>query len=243
MRPTEMHFYNDVYAKELDAEIVEYGHDEKFGPYIVLNRTIFHPHGGGQKGDRGNLILHAQPFDAALAELNIIDTRGEKGADIKHIIDRTLDDEAASRSLPGTKVTLQLNWDFRHTQMRLHSSSHLIHVFMERMAGSPLPHPRISDILEDYGLNVYETVLDFKPEDMPKVVSEMNDYLAAGHEITTYPDPHNPAYRYWRCEDVVIPCGGTHPHNTSEVAPITATLSIKKGKTKVMFRLAAPSQQ
>ncbi|HEX8492919.1 MAG TPA: alanyl-tRNA editing protein [Pyrinomonadaceae bacterium] len=239
MQPSEMYFYDDVYAREMDADVVEYGSDEKFGPFLVFNRTIFHPHGGGQKGDRGRVFFHEQPFGECPSELNITDTRGEKGGTIRHIIDRNLGDEAMLK-LPGTKVTLQLNWDFRYTQMRLHSSSHLIHIFMERLVGRTLPPPRISDILEDYGLNVYETVLDIKPEDMPKVVSNMNEFLAAGHEITTYPDPdpQKPTYRYWKCEDVVIPCGGTHPHSTSEVGPISATLSTKKGKTKVQFRLA-----
>jgi Ser-tRNA(Ala) deacylase AlaX len=237
MLPTEMYFYDNVYAKQIEADIVEYGEDEKFGPFLVFNRTIFHPHGGGQKGDRGKVILHKQPLDGSPAELNIIDTRGEKGGVIKHVIDLRLGDVAGSE-LPNTPVTLQLNWGFRYTQMRLHSSSHLIHMFMEQLAGQRLPQPRISDILEDYGLNVYDSVLDIKPEDMPKVVSAMNEFMNTGHEITTYPDLDKPTFRYWRCKDVTIPCGGTHPHTTSEVGPISASLSVKKGKTKVLFRLA-----
>jgi alanyl-tRNA synthetase/misacylated tRNA(Ala) deacylase len=224
-----MCFYDDVYARELDATVLEYGVDDKFGPFLVLDRTIFHPHGGGQKGDRGRLVFSQPP-----SEIEIVDTRGEKGGAIKHIIAGPLD-ESKTR---GARVSLHLDWKFRFTQMRLHSTSHLIHIFMERHAGAVLPPPRISDILEDYGLNVYESVLNFKPEDMPNILAGMNDFLTAGHQIVTFPDPDKPTVRYWRCDDVTIPCGGTHPHNTSEIGPISASLSVKKGKTKVMFRLS-----
>lgn len=236
MQTTEMYFYEDVYARQLVARILEYGNDEKFGPFLVMSRTIFHAHGGGQKGDKGKVIFNEPPFESCPTEINIIDTRGEKGGTIKHIIARDLG-ELACENLPGVEVRLELDWAFRFTQMRLHSTSHLIHIFMERFVGSPLPPPRISDILEDYGLNVYETILNIKPDDMPKIVSTMNEFLAAGNQIATYPDPSNFVHRYWKCGDVIIPCGGTHPHNTSEIGQISANLSVKKGKTKVNFRL------
>jgi alanyl-tRNA synthetase len=237
MTTSEMCFYDDVYARELDATVLEYGVDDKFGPFLVLDRTIFHPHGGGQKGDRGRLIFSQPPFVECPLEIDIVDTRGEKGGAIRHIIAIRLA-EGSEIKLIGAKVSLRLDWGFRFTQMRLHSTSHLIHIFMERHGGAVLPPPRISDILEDYGLNVYESVLDFKPEDMPSIVVNLNDFLAAGHPIVTFPDPDKPILRYWSCDEVTIPCGGTHPHNTIEIGAISANLSVKKGKTKVMFRLS-----
>jgi Ser-tRNA(Ala) deacylase AlaX len=237
MTTSEMCFYDDVYARELDATVLEYGVEDKFGPYLVLDRTIFHPHGGGQKGDRGRVVFSQPPFAECPSEIDVVDTRGEKGGAIRHVIANPLADGSESQ-LKGARVTLRLDWGFRFTQMRLHSTSHLIHIFMERHAGAALPPPRISDILEDYGLNVYESVLDFKPEDMPDIVSNMNNFVAAGHQIATFPDPDKPTHRYWQCDDVIIPCGGTHPHNTTEIGAISASLSVKKGKTKVMFRLS-----
>jgi alanyl-tRNA synthetase/misacylated tRNA(Ala) deacylase len=234
---TEMHFYDDVYERELDATVLEYGIDEKSGPFFVLDRTIFHPHGGGQKGDRGRLTFSQQPFVECPSEVDIVDTRGEKGGAIRHIIANPLA-EGSENKLSGAGVCLRLDWGFRFTQMRLHSTSHLIHIFMERHARAVLPPPRISDILADYGLNIYESILDFKPEDMPNIVANLNDFLVVGHQIVTFPDPDQPTLRYWRCDDVTIPCGGTHPHNTMEIGPISASLSVKKGKTKVMFRVS-----
>lgn len=237
MTTSEMCFYDDVYARELDATVLEYGVDDKFGPFLVLDRTIFHPHGGGQKGDRGRVIFSQSPFVASSIELEIVDTRGQKGSAIKHIIANPFE-QGSEGKVKGAQVRLRLDWGFRFTQMRLHSTSHLIHIFMERRAGAALPPPKISDILEEYGLNVYESVLNFKPEDMPNIVADMNDFLAAGHQIVTFADPDKPTLRYWRCDGVTISCGGTHPHNTLEIGRISANLSAKKGKTKVMFRLA-----
>src|ERR1043165_6039954 len=126
MTASEMCFYDDGYARELDATVLEYGVDDKFGPFLVLDRTIFHPHGGGQKGDRGRLSFSEQPLT-----VDIVDTRGEKGSAIKHIIAHPLGEEVESQ-LSGARVSLGLDWGFRFTQMRLHSTSHLIHIFMER---------------------------------------------------------------------------------------------------------------
>ena len=237
MTASEMCFYDDVYARELEATVLDYGVDDKFGPFLVFDCTIFHPHGGGQKGDRGRLVFSTQALVECPSEIEIVDTRGEKGGAIKHIIASPLDEKCESK-VRGARVSLRLNWGFRFTQMRLHSTSHLIHIFMERHAGAVLPPPRISDILEDYGLNIYESVLDFKPDEMPNIVARLNDFLAAGHQIVTFPDPDKPTVRYWKCDDVTIPCGGTHPHNTAEIGTISANLSVKKGKTKVMFRLS-----
>lgn len=237
MSGSERCFYDDVYVREMNAIVLEYGADDKFGPFFIFDRTIFHPHGGGQKGDRGLLIFSPQPFAECPIEIDITDTRVEKDGAIRHILAHRFNGESDGK-LRGAGVCLRLDWNFRFMQMRLHSASHLIHIFMERHLGKDLPPPRISDILENYGLNVYESVLDIKPEEMPKIVDDLNEFLAAGHQIVTFPDGDRPTFRYWKCDDNTIPCGGTHPHNTIEIGPISASLSVKKGKTKVMFRLS-----
>ncbi len=45
---TDAVYYTDPYAQSLDASISDIGPD-----YVVFDRTIFYPTGGGQPGDTG----------------------------------------------------------------------------------------------------------------------------------------------------------------------------------------------
>ena len=49
---TDAVYYTDPYAQSLDARISDIGPD-----YVVLDRTIFYPTGGGQPGDTGVIGL------------------------------------------------------------------------------------------------------------------------------------------------------------------------------------------
>lgn len=235
---TELCFYNDLYCRELQVTVTEYGKDEKFGAYLVFDKTTFHAHGGGQKGDRGTIKLLEEPYDDCPQEFVIIDTRRDKSGKVMHIINQPPDEQMADVTFPGCPAIMYLDWNFRFTQMRLHSAAHLLHVFMERSLGQNIPNPNVSDLQDDYGLNVYEGGLDMTPDNMVEVVQTMNKFLAEGHPIETYPDATRSGYRYWKCDEVIIPCGGTHPHNTAEMGDISAEFSVKKGKAKVLFRLA-----
>jgi len=70
------------------------------------------------------------------------------------------------------------------------------------------------------------------------VAGQMNVFTAAGHEIGTFPDAEKEGFRYWRCEEWTIPCGGTHLKNTSEIGEVAVALSLKRGRTGLTFTLA-----
>jgi Ser-tRNA(Ala) deacylase AlaX len=132
---------------------------------------------------------------------------------------------------------LRLDWDFRHRQMRLHSAAHLLHCFVEQALGRPVDYPETSDLQPDYGLNRYERKELLTPAQMEGVLETLNEFIAAGHAIVTSPDPEREGYRFWRCEQWVIPCGGTHPADTREIGTVQAELSLKRGRTSMTFRV------
>lgn len=230
-------FYDDVYRRELEVWVDALRVDEKFGPCLVFSETLCHPHGGGQKGDRGELT-----FDPGIAEvlggmdtLPIVDTRKGDGG-ILHVLGEGVDAEAIEEALVGSQpFLLQLNWDFRNRQMRLHSAAHLLHCFVERVLEREVRHPETSDLQPDFGLNRYEQKDLLSPEQVTQVLEALNAFTAEGHAITTYPDEQKAGFRFWRCEGWVIPCGGTHPTDTTEIGPVRADLSTKRGRTSLKF--------
>lgn len=240
MDPTVMHFiYEYPYRKQLDVEICYLGEDDKLGQYLVLNQTNFHAHGGGQKGDRGELVFLELPYTGAPATVPISDTRGEKQGIIKHVIGRGVFDPSSARDgLPGARAVLTLDWSFREMQMRLHSVAHLQHSFLELELQRALPYPSTSDIREMDALNVYDEDLKLEAAAAARVDARLNEFISAGHPITTHPDPMAPGRRLWRCGDFVVPCGGTHPHNSTELGRVSSSVSVKKGKTKIVLRVS-----
>ncbi len=235
-------FYEDFYRTELEVWVDALVEHERFGPALVLSETLCHPHGGGQKGDRGTLALPAEvAAEARCAEmLAITDTRREGGS-ILHLLGDGPDGaalEAMEGALVGTQpFALRLDWDFRLRQMRLHSAAHLLHCFVERVLGRSVRDPETSDLQPDYGLNRYEQKELLTPAQMDEVLRRLNAFTAEGHAITTYPDRERAGFRYWQCEQWVIPCGGTHPADTREIGPVEAELSLKRGRTSMTFRV------
>ena len=82
--------------------------------YIVLDRTIFYPRGGGQLVDTGLL-----EWDDGTIHAEIVDVVRKNGA-IRHIVN----DESP---LPeeGAPVKGSIDWDRRYGHMRMHTAQHI----------------------------------------------------------------------------------------------------------------------
>jgi misacylated tRNA(Ala) deacylase len=105
---TEMLFASDAYLRACDADVTALT-DEG----VVLDRTVSYPRGGGQPGDTGSLSW-------AGASCRITDTfRSKETGELIHALD-------ASAPAVGTRVTVGLDWDRRHTLMRTHTALHAL---------------------------------------------------------------------------------------------------------------------
>jgi Ser-tRNA(Ala) deacylase AlaX len=57
------------------------------------------------------------------------------------------------------------------------------------------------------------------------------------NSIGTYPDKTKEGYRYWKYQDSIIPCVGTHVDNTKEIGKINYDYSFKKGHQTIKIIL------
>jgi alanyl-tRNA synthetase/misacylated tRNA(Ala) deacylase len=235
-------YHRDPFQRELGAWVDAAGTDERWGPYLILSDTICHPHGGGQKGDRATLRLTPAEASAGkcVEQLPVVDTRRD-GERILHILPPEVDIAGLDEALTGEReVTLALDWDFRLRQMRLHSAAHLLHCFVARTVGDDLPDPDVSDLQPGFGLNRYERPEVLTPAQMSQVTEALNAFIAEDHPIRTTADEARPGFRYWHCEEWRIPCGGTHLAATGQIGTVDVTLSLKRGRTSMTFRLDPP---
>ena len=223
-RMTELLFQEDSYLKECQATVTAVGDN-----YIVLDRTIFYPLGGGQPGDTGSIS-----WDGGSAE--IVDTRkGEAGA-VNHLCE-----DDAEKPEVGTKVTATIDWDRRYIHMRMHTAMHLV--------GAIIPFG-----VTGGNISAAKSRLDF---DAPEAIDKeaVNEKLAelvamdspvgcrwiTDEELDAQPElvrtmsvqpPRGVGrIRLLDIQDIDLqPCGGTHVKATGEVGQARVSKIENKGK-------------
>lgn len=119
---TKQVYYEDPYKTELKTTILEIQEGSDSLQNIILTETIFFPEGGGQTGDRGEIV--------------------GKNGNAKIEYTRTMNDEIVHQGKingelkKGDKVVAKIDWNWRYKYMKIHTAGHLIHdVFMTLAKG------------------------------------------------------------------------------------------------------------
>lgn len=226
----------NAYLREFDARVVKRGEN-----YVVLDRTLFYPEGGGQEWDTGTLSWPG-------GEARVV--RTEKKGIVKHILDRMPPPEV-------TEVHGAIDWDRRHRHMRMHTSQHLISGLVYDLFGG----------VRTVGNQIHaeRSRIDFRPakfsdEDLRRIEEETNKVLdrrlpvrivfedRASLEKRVKPDRANldlipPAVRELRVIEIegmdACPCGGTHVQNLGEIGRVRILAKSSKGAetTRIEYEL------
>lgn len=214
------------YQKEVETVLVK--SLEENGKFVVqIDDNIFHPHGGGQKGDRGGLVING-------AEYKVVNTIKDKSSYLDEAL--LVLEEGIPISLVGQKVTASLDWNFRYRQMRLHTALHLHHCMLEKVLGKSLAPPKTADIEDGFAFNRYEDN-SFTEADVEQANQELISLIQQGAGIQRHPDAEKVNFWWWECLSYKIPCGGTHVRDVSELGDIAIQYSTKKGKPNVKITL------
>ena len=238
---TEELFRANATLTECDAVVT---HVDERG--VQLDRTVFYPHGGGQAGDRGALVL------ADGRAIAIADTRkGEQPGDIVHVLASAGD--LATLSV-GMAVSARIDVERRRAHMRFHTATHLLCAL--------IPHP-----VDGCSITAEYARLDFHmtdPLDKAVIEAGLDRLVNEAHPVTqrwitdadldanpglvrsmsVQPPRGSGRVRLLEIEGVDLqPCGGTHVANTSEIgALIVRKIEKKSASTRrvvLAFRDAA----
>jgi misacylated tRNA(Ala) deacylase len=232
---TEPLFRQDAYLKEIEAVVVR---TEPRG--IVLAATNFYSQGGGQPGDRGEIVLSDGSRVAILDTVYDADKRT-----ILHV-------PAAEARLPavGERVTARIDWGLRFRRMRAHTALHLL--------TAVLPFPVTGGSVGDG-----EGRLDFDSGDAVldkgEIARALNALIARDAAVATRwitddelvanpglvktmsvkPPTGSGRVRLVEIEGIDLqPCGGTHVARTREIGRAEVIQIEKKGKINRRVRIA-----
>jgi len=228
---TEELFREDATLTQCEASVIAVD-----AAGIELDRTVFYPQGGGQAGDRGELVL------ADGAVLQIADTRkGNAPGEIVHV--PAPGQEALLAGLAaGQRVQARIDRARRQRHMRFHTTTHLLCALVPHAVDG-------CSITADYAR------LDFhmnEPLDKEALTAGLARLVAEAHpvrhrwiseaELDANPglvrsmrvQPPRSAEGLGRVRVLEIegvdlqPCGGTHVANTAEIGAVVVTRIEKK---------------
>jgi len=231
---TEALFRDDAYARSCAAQVLAVD-----GNRVALNRTVFYPAGGGQPGDRGDLVL------ADGTRLAVVDTVKGDGATVLHV----LADGVASPPV-GTVLTAELDWARRYRLMRYHTGLHLLCA----VVNAPVSGGRMAEDKAHLDFDIEMERLDAAQiearlnalidADTPVETGEISDAELDANPglvktMSVQPPRGQGSVRTIHIPGVDLqPCGGTHLQRTGEVGALKVVRIRSEGKRNKRVTIA-----
>lgn len=242
MNLTQLKYLEDSYLLEGEAKILEVSSNEAGKTVAILDQTIFHPQGGGQPYDKGEIATDNAKF-------SVEEVRFEKGV-VKHI-----GGFVTGSLVNGDSVTLLVVNSVRTLNRRNHTAGHIIDIAIKNIGEKLIP---IKGFHFPQGAYVeYQGVLneEEKEEKRSKLEKEVNQIIEDSHlvearlvnkeELSQLCDyvpewiPKDKPIRIVKIgEFSAHPCGGTHVKNTKEVGHVMIDLKNKSGNTRVSYQIS-----
>ena len=222
---TQEIFRNDAYEQSATATVIGATVEG-----IVLDRTVFYPEGGGQPGDRGQLL-----FDNGSC-IEIIDTLKTQSSGLLHV-------PKAGALLPaaGSHVTASIDWEFRYRHMRTHTCLHLLCALIPHdVTGGAISQDKgrldfdMTDTLDKETLQeeLQRLIVEDHPISYRWITDEeMERNMALVRTMSVKPPLGQGKVRLVEVKDLDLqPCGGTHVARTVEIGEVRIGKVEKKGK-------------
>jgi Ser-tRNA(Ala) deacylase AlaX len=233
---TEALFLINSYLKESPAKVVSV----KDGKYVILDRTIFYPKGGGQPHDTGKMINHDAVYNVTYV--------GKFSGEISHEVDHP-----GLRT--GDSVNCILDWERRYKLMRSHTAAHVLASLLNQGTGAFITGNQLEEdhVRFDFSLEKYDRAV------LEEYVAKANKLFATDIPVKWYELPREEAMKIpgivkmanafpsslpsLRIVEIVgvdkQADGGTHVRNLKEVGEIELVKTENKGKhnRRIYFKL------
>ncbi len=207
--PTHKAYLAEPQILASDAMVVNILAGER--PSIRLDKTYFHPQGGGQKGDRG-----------FIGNVAVLDTKHAEGGEVDHFV-------ASAEGLHiGQSYAIKIDAPSRRINAVNHSAGHLIATLVDpafpeikAVQGHHWPGEARVECEGEVNEDVITRVTAFLQPALDKAIGEQ-------WPVTLMGDPFiNRSIRFGAAENV--PCGGTHVAHLGQIKKITIKSVKKKG--------------
>ncbi len=226
---TERTYYQDSYLFSTEATIQDIGTDEK-GEYVVFDRTIFHPQGGGQPDDTG--YFEVKGVKHPVIKLDAPRNPNETPYVVKHYFESQQGGDPIEVDAVARQV---IDQDNRKMYARYHSAGHLLSNAVEQLY--PQLEGKRGNHFPGQAFVVFSGEIPPDSAELKKNVEILVNELVLQSLKTTNRWDENP--RTVQFGDLTTyPCGGTHVQSTDEIGEITVKKIKKdKGELKITYSI------
>ncbi|MGZ3443849.1 MAG: alanyl-tRNA editing protein [Polyangia bacterium] len=225
-------YLDDAYRREFDASVVACA-----GGAVALSATGFHPGGGGQPHDRGQLVVGGET-------LALTAVREDDAGAIWHDVGREL--------AIGAEVHGVIDWPFRYALMRHHALLHIVNTVAQHELGGVITGAQIGPERSRIDFKL----ADFSRERIGDFEARVNDVIARDLPLRASiisEEEYRRRPELIRTLNVLPPvvdgrvrivgidgfdeqaCGGTHVHSTREIGRARVAKFDNKGRDNKRF--------
>lgn len=245
---SDKEFLNDSYKYSLEGakiiKIEEYPKDGNFYG-LILDKTIFHPQGGGQPSDEGEIESKDKGVVLKLEGATL-----DRERDI--VLHKVSKDKFDSTGFSvGDLVDIKINEEKRELYARLHSAGHLLDISVSQLGldlnpGKGYHFPEGPYV--EYSGKIDKTQIDSLIKQIEKIsneiiensenedtsISKIYSYEEGVKESLKIPPylPENKPFRWVKLlkNDTGCPCGGTHVKHVKDIKGLKINKISNKGK-------------
>lgn len=234
---TQKLYYENLYSKEFDAQIISINENSNGNIEIILDKTLFYPSGGGQPCDLG-----------FIDNLEVIDVH-EDNENIIHVLKNSHDNIFSQNQI----VHGVINWDRRFEFMQQHLGEHIfagclynlhkLHTARMRIEGDNISLD--IDIHVDWDLMLESETLanEFIWQNLPVEIlyPPLDEIKKSARKLP--PENATLPIRIVKINGVdYVPCCGLHVKSTGEVGLIKVTsIENHKGGTRIYLKCGRPA--
>jgi len=234
-------YYNEPYKKEFKAKILK-TIKAKDGEWVILDKTLFYPEGGGQPSDLGFLKIGDSEF------------RVKDVQKIGSIVVHKIVGAKGLKKNQGVKGSI--DWERRYQLMKMHTSTHIVAGAARKVIGSHVWQAGAQKGVESSRIDLTH-YRSFTDEEMERIEKIANDAVSRDFIVHKEFLPRNIAenrYSFVLYQGGASPgkmvrvinighgfdaeaCGGMHLDKTgeAEVIKIIRTERIKDGVNRIEF--------
>lgn len=244
-------FLEDTACCACTASVLSVLQDGEGRTVLTLDRTVFHPQGGGQPTDKGSI----QTADGARFEVTMAKENRQTGV-VTHA-----GQVVSGAFAVGDRVQLEADAAWREECAKLHSAGHALDVAMASLGLTALT-PTKGYHFPDSPYVEYEGKLseDQKQDLAARLTARLAELVAAGivtevrsvakHEVASLCGgpcdlshlPDGAAVRVVSVAGGWCPCGGTHVKSTADLGVVAVTkLRNRRGVLRVSYIMSTAS--
>lgn len=187
-------------------------------PHVRIDTTLFHPQGGGQRGDRGRI-----------GPARVLDTRHAAEGEVDHFV------ESVDGLAVGDVVEIAVDPDHRREGARLHSAGHLLADAVQAIR--PGLHAVAGHHWKGEARVEFEGAVAVDEALAGDLAAKIAELVAAALPVRVVGDPH--ASRALAIGDFApVGCGGLHVSSTAELVGLSVTgIRSRKGRLRVSYEV------